>query len=59
MELFTDAEKLLIDEMPIIPLNYRNAQLLVKPNCQNVLKTYIGHTLLKYARQRRISEAYL
>lgn len=49
MELFTDAEKLLIDEMPIIPLNYRNAQLLVKPNCQNVLKTYIGHTLLKYA----------
>ena len=49
MELFTDAEKLLIDEMPIIPLNYRNAQLLVKPNCKNVLKTYIGHTLLKYA----------
>lgn len=49
MELFTDAEKLLIDEMPIIPLNYRNAQLLVKPDCKNVLKTYIGHTLLKYA----------
>lgn len=49
MELFTNAEKLLIDEMPIIPLSYRNAQLLVKPDCKNVLKTYIGHTLLKYA----------
>lgn len=49
MELFADGEKLLMEEMPILPLYYRNAQLLVKPGCEGVIKTYIGHTIFKYA----------
>lgn len=48
-ELFVKGEKLLMEEMPVIPLYYRNAQLLVKPNCSNVLKSYIGHTIFKFA----------
>ena len=49
MELFEAGEKLLMEEMPILPLYYRNAQLLVKPGCEGVIKTYIGHTIFKYA----------
>ena len=49
MELFETGEKLLMEEMPILPLYYRNAQLLVKPGCEGVIKTYIGHTIFKYA----------
>ncbi len=49
MELFEQAERILIEEMPIIPLNYKNSQLLVKSSCKDVIKTYIGHTLFKYA----------
>ena len=30
MELFEAGEKLLMEEMPILPLYYRNARLLVK-----------------------------
>ena len=30
--LFKAGEKLLMEEMPILPLYYRNAQLLVKPD---------------------------
>lgn len=49
MENFAAAEKILMDEMPIMPLYYRNAQLLIKPNCTNVFKSYIGHTMFKFA----------
>ena len=49
MELFKKGEALLMDEMPILPLYYRNAQLLVKPGCEGVIKSYIGHTIFKYA----------
>ena len=49
MENFAEAEKILMDEMPILPLYYRNVQILSKPNCTNVIKTYIGHTIFKYA----------
>ncbi len=49
MEMFEQAERILIEEMPVIPVYYRNSQLLVKPNCKDVLKSYIGHTIFKYA----------
>ena len=49
MEMFEQAERILIEEMPVIPVYYRNSQLLVKPNCKDVPKSYIGHTTFKYA----------
>lgn len=52
MENFAQAEKILIDEMPVMPLYYRNAQLLVKPDCTSVIKSYIGHTIFKYADKK-------
>lgn len=49
MELFTEAEQILMDEMPIMPIYFRNSQLLVNKRCANVIKSYIGHTIFKYA----------
>ena len=40
--------KILMDEMPIIPLSYRNSQLLINTKVTGVIKSYIGHTLFKY-----------
>ena len=45
---FEEAEKILMEEMPIIPLYYRNAQLLINTRVTGVIKSYIGHTLFKY-----------
>ena len=47
MELFTEAEKLLMDDMPILPLYYLNASLLVKPNVTGMTKNANGHTLFR------------
>ena len=49
LEMFKQAEQILIEEMPVIPIYYRNSQLLMKPNCKDVLRSYIGHTIFKYA----------
>ena len=49
MELFTEAEKLLMDDMPILPLYYLNASLLVKPNVTGMTKNANGHTLFRGA----------
>lgn len=49
MEIFTEAEKILMDEMPIMPLSFKNSQMLVNKRCNGVVKTYLGHTLFKYA----------
>ncbi len=49
MDNFAKAEKILMDEMPIIPLYFYNDALLIKPNIKGVLKNYIGHTIFEYA----------
>ena len=49
MELFTEAEKLLMDDMPILPLYYLNASLMVKPNVTGMTKNANGHTLFRGA----------
>lgn len=49
MEIFSQAEKLLMEEMPIMPLYYRSSQLLVKPSVTGLEKNVIGHTLFRNA----------
>ncbi|NSW93020.1 MAG: peptide ABC transporter substrate-binding protein [Firmicutes bacterium] len=49
MENFAKAERILADEMPIIPLYYFNDTYLCKPNVKGVIKNYIGHIILEYA----------
>jgi len=46
---FEEAEKILMDEMPIIPLYYYNDEYLAKPYVTGVMKSYIGHTIFEYA----------
>ena len=47
MEIFTEAETLLMEEMPILPLYYLNASLLIKPNVTGLTKNANGHTLFR------------
>lgn len=49
MEIFTEAETLLMEEMPILPLYYLNASLLIKPNVTGLTKNANGHTLFRGA----------
>ena len=49
MSNFQEAEKILMDDMPIIPVYYMTTQYLVKPNITGVTKNIIGHTLFEYA----------
>ncbi|WNC13871.1 peptide ABC transporter substrate-binding protein [Brevibacillus brevis] len=49
MENFVKAEKILVDEMPLMPLRFFEDQFLAKPNVKGVLKNYIGHTIFEYA----------
>lgn len=49
MELFTQAEKILMDEMPIMPMYFLNAPLLAKPDVTGLTKNAIGHTLFRNA----------
>lgn len=49
LEIFTEAEKILMEEMPIFPVNFLNSQMLVSDRCKGVTKNYIGHTVFKYA----------
>lgn len=49
MKDFIKMEKILIDEMPIMPLFYRSNTYLCKPGIKNVIKNLIGHTYLEYA----------
>lgn len=48
-ENFQKAEKILMEDMPIIPVYYMNAKYLEKPNVTNVVKDKSGHTLFEYA----------
>ncbi len=49
MENFVKAEKILVEEMPLMPLRFYEDQFLAKPNVKGVLKNYIGHTIFEYA----------
>ncbi|RNB85356.1 peptide ABC transporter substrate-binding protein [Brevibacillus nitrificans] len=49
MENYAKAEKILADEMPLMPLRFYEDQFLAKPNVKGVLKNYIGHTIFEYA----------
>lgn len=46
---FEEAEKLLMEDMPVIPIYYMNDEYLAKPYVSGVLKSYIGHTMFEYA----------
>ena len=44
-----ESEKLLMEEMPVMPLYFRNTQLLVKPSVSGLEKNVLGHTLFVHA----------
>lgn len=47
---FVEAEKLLIDESPIMPLYFRKSQLLISDRVSYAVNDAYGHNLLKYAK---------
>lgn len=47
MELFVEMEKMLIDEMPVMPIYYRNTMALVKPYIQGFACDISGHPLFR------------
>ena len=49
METFAEAEKILAEEVPIIPIMFYSDSMLVNPRVQGVLKNYIGHVFFQYA----------
>ena len=49
-EKFVEAEKILLDECPIMPLYYRQSQLLVGENVEYITNDTLSHTLFKYAK---------
>ena len=49
MDNYAKAEKILMDEMPCIPLYFLEDQYLCKPDVKGVIKSYIGHTIFEYS----------
>ncbi|MGE5677603.1 MAG: peptide ABC transporter substrate-binding protein [Pseudomonadota bacterium] len=49
MDNYAKAEKILMDEMPVIPLYFLVDTYLCKPAVKGVIKSYIGHTMFEYA----------
>lgn len=49
MANYAKAEKILMDEMSVIPLYFYEDSYLVKPHVKGVTKNYIGHTYFEYA----------
>ena len=49
MNLFVEAEKTLLEDMPVIPLFFYDDSMLCKPEVTGVLKSYIGHVFFQYA----------
>lgn len=47
--LLQDADKMLMDEMPVIPLYYYNQSTLEKPGVTGILRHPVGYLDLKYA----------
>ena len=52
MELFREAEKVLIDDMPVFPVYFYSDTILINPNIEGIVKSYIGHVFFQYARQK-------
>lgn len=48
-QLLIEAEKYLVDQMPVCPILSFNDDYLVKPNITGVVKNYIGHICFEYA----------
>lgn len=44
-----NAEQLLMDEMPVIPIYYYDSSFLVKENLKGVYRTMYGHIIYEYA----------
>jgi len=49
MDNYAKAEKILMDEMPVMPLYFLEDQYLCKSNIKGVIKSYIGHTMFEYS----------
>jgi len=49
MNLFVEAEKTLLEDMPVIPLFFYDDSMLCKPEVTGVLKSYIDHVFFQYA----------
>lgn len=47
MELFVEMEKILMDEMPVMPVYFRNTMALVKPHVQGFTCDNSGHPLFR------------
>ena len=48
-ETFREAEKVIVEDMPVIPTFFYNDTFLVKPEITGVVKCYIGHVFFEYA----------
>lgn len=49
LETFREAEKVIVEDMPVIPTFFYNDTFLVKPEITGVVKCYIGHVFFEYA----------
>lgn len=49
MKNFLDAENVLMDDMPVIPVYFMTNTYIVKENVTGVIKNFIGHTIFEYA----------
>ena len=47
MELFVEMEQILMDEMPVMPLYFRNTMALVKPHVKGFTCDNSGHPLFR------------
>jgi oligopeptide transport system substrate-binding protein len=49
MNLFKEAERVILDDMPIIPLWHAVEPILIKPEVTGIVKSNIGHIYFQYA----------
>ena len=49
MNLFVQAETVILGDMPVIPIYYYNDTILIKSGITGVLKSYLGHCFFEYA----------
>ncbi len=47
MEIFTECEAILMDEMPVLPLYYRNTMVLAKPYVKGFTVDFGAHPLFR------------
>lgn len=47
MEIFTECEQILMDEMPVLPLYYRNTMVLAKPHIKGFTVDFGAHPLFR------------